>query len=327
MKKKCWGSEKADRYLKKKRKYADNANEKAQLGFFKLMRSLGHQMNRATFALKIKKRTKAPAVLDLCIAPGGFAAAALRINPQASVCGFSLPEESGGHKLHLLSQDKSLTSRVNVEFRDITMMAAEMGCDPDDIPAEHPEAAEFSFDRPFADQKFSLAICDGQVLRTHDRCAYRGRHEPARLTASQFVMALRRVRTNGTIVALTHQVDSLQTFCKLHSFASFSELKLFKPVEEFGKQPSFYIVATNVKPCSEGAKQAIEECMRAWKSATFDFDKENNKEIYGAVSLEQFDKMLDEFGPAYLELARPILAIEAAALRRAPWMRRQQQLQ
>jgi hypothetical protein len=65
-------------------------------------------------------------------------------------------------------------AQIYVSFRDITLLAGEMGISPSGIPASHPEAASFSFDRPFLEQRFDLVFCDGQVLRTHERleCKY-----------------------------------------------------------------------------------------------------------------------------------------------------------
>ncbi|TLS24620.1 hypothetical protein PpBr36_08591 [Pyricularia pennisetigena] len=325
LREKGWKSNKGDEHFNRQRKRADNASEKSHLALYKLMIGLGFQINKATSAFNVQRgrdhrSPRTPAVLDLCTAPGGFACVALKLNPKAIVYGITLPEDEGGHKMRVLDEGPKLASRVNIEFLDITMLASEMGCSPDEIPADHPDAAEFSSDRPFADLKFDLVFCDGQVLPNQERSAYREGGEAARLTASQLVTALQRIRTGGTIVALMHQVDALRSFCTLSYFASFSELKLFKSAKTHATRSSFYLVATKVRPCSEGARLAIEEWKGAWKSATLDAVQGHHKTIYSGLSLEQFDKMLKDFGPQYLEMARPILAIQAEALRNAPWM-------
>ncbi|KAI6375388.1 hypothetical protein MCOR25_002956 [Pyricularia grisea] len=290
------------------------------------MIGVGFQINKATSAFRIKNTwnnssSRTPTVLDLCIAPGGFAFVTLKLNPKAMVYGITLPDDKGGHKMRVLDEGQKFASHVNIEFRDITMLASEMGCDPTDIPADHPDAAEFSFERPFADLKFDLVFCDGQVLRKHERSGYREGGEAARLTSSQLVMALQRIRSGGTIVALMHQVDVLRSFCTLSHFASFSKLRLFKSAKTHGTRSSFYLVASKVRPDSEGARLAIEEWKGVWKSATFDPVECHNKRMHSELSLEQFDKMLSDFGPRYLELARPVLAIQAEALRNASWMK------
>jgi hypothetical protein len=109
------------------------------------------------------------------MAPGGFLATALRLNPRACALGFSLPPSEGGHKV-LLPEDPN----IEVRFLDITMLAADMGVS--DIPPENPEAKSF-FPRPFnPGQVFDLVLCDGQVLRTHVRACYRETREASRLT-------------------------------------------------------------------------------------------------------------------------------------------------
>jgi hypothetical protein len=79
------------------------------------------------------------------MAPGGFAASVLQANSDALVCGISLPISQGG--FDMLLPDWQADTRVQVQFLDITMLAAEM--DVTDIPVEHPDAANFLSDCPF----------------------------------------------------------------------------------------------------------------------------------------------------------------------------------
>ncbi len=136
------------------------------------MRTIGLELDEATSALTLRGGGNSrPAILDLCMAPGGFSSAALYRNPSALLRGISLPPSQGGHEM-LLKGSWSKTdpyARVYVSFRDITLLAGEMGTPASSIPASHPDAASFSFDRPFLEQKFDLVFCDGQVLRTHER--------------------------------------------------------------------------------------------------------------------------------------------------------------
>ncbi len=168
-----WQIEAADNHFHNQRERADKANSKTQAGFFKLMRSIGFELDDATSALTIRadNGNTRPAILDLCMAPGGFASAALSRNPRALLRGISLPPSQGGHKmlLHNHWSNTDPTARIFVSFRDITLLADEMGTPAASIPASHPEAASFSPDRPFLAQQFDLVLCDGQVLRTHER--------------------------------------------------------------------------------------------------------------------------------------------------------------
>ena len=142
------------------------------------MRDIGLELDNATSALSIDHDPETrPAILDLCMAPGGFSAAALERNPSALLRGISLPRTLGGHEMLLRSwSDTDPEASTYVDFRDITLLAEEMGTPLSSIPAAHPDAASFSADRPFLDQKFDLVFCDGQVLRTHERpeCMFPG---------------------------------------------------------------------------------------------------------------------------------------------------------
>ena len=142
------------------------------------MRNIGAELDLSTSGLTIllpmdfrRARSQRPAILDLCMAPGGFTLAALHRNPSALVRGISLPPDQGGHEM-LLNKPWSCTNpnaNIYVSFRDITLLADEMGVPISSIPADHPDAAAFSSDRPFLEQEFDLVFCDGQVLRTQQR--------------------------------------------------------------------------------------------------------------------------------------------------------------
>jgi len=136
------------------------------------MRSIGLELNAATSGLTINRAHKPHhAILDLCMAPGGFSAAALHRNPAAIVRGISLPPGRGGHDMLLKNwSDIHPDAKIFVDFRDITLLAEEMGVPLRSIPPEHPDAQLFSSDRPFhSEGKFDLVFCDGQVLRTQER--------------------------------------------------------------------------------------------------------------------------------------------------------------
>lgn len=173
-----WEDPAGDTWFQNQRSRADNADHKIKTGFFKLMRGIGLELDLATSALTIpqpvdfrQSRSSRPAILDLCMAPGGFTLAALSRNPGALVRGISLPPDEGGHEM-LLNRKWSSTnpqSQIYVSFRDITLLADEMGVRTSAIPPSHPDAESFSSDRPFLGQEFDLVFCDGQVLRTQER--------------------------------------------------------------------------------------------------------------------------------------------------------------
>jgi hypothetical protein len=137
------------------------------------MRTIGLELDDATSALTLPSgdNPPRPAILDLCMAPGGFSSAALYRNPGALLRGISLAPSQGGHEM-LLNKYWSATNpdaQIHVSFRDITLLAEEMGTTLSSIPASHPDAGSFSSDRLFIEYKFDLVFCDGQVLRTHER--------------------------------------------------------------------------------------------------------------------------------------------------------------
>ncbi|KAK4031796.1 hypothetical protein C8A01DRAFT_21041, partial [Parachaetomium inaequale] len=74
----------------------------------------------------------------------------------------------GGHEMLLRKSwsDTDPNAQIYVSFRDITLLADEMGTPVSSNPASHPDVASFSPDQPFLDQKFDIVLCDGQVQRS-----------------------------------------------------------------------------------------------------------------------------------------------------------------
>jgi hypothetical protein len=100
----------------------------------------------------------------------------------------------------------------------------------------------------------------------------------------------------------------------------FSDIQLFKHRRYHAEKSSFYLVAKNVQPKREEAIQVMNTFRNSWHCATFGADQSEveNDELDG----DDIVSVLAEFGPAFRELARPIWAIQAAALEEARWMRR-----
>ncbi|KAK0731965.1 hypothetical protein B0H67DRAFT_474411 [Lasiosphaeris hirsuta] len=319
-----WENEQGDAYFQQQRQRADHADDMAKLAFFDHMRHIGAEMDQATSALTIApSATTRPAILDLCMAPGGFSYAALLHNPTAELCGVTLPPSQGGHDL--LIPDWASSPDISVSFRDITMLASELGVDA--IPPTHPDAAAFSRDRPFAGRQFDLVFCDGQVLRTHDRgahAAYRASpaREAARLLTAQLVLALQRIRPGGTLVALLHRAGTWHALAVVHAVAGFADVALFKPARAHRTRSSFYLVARNVRPESAAAREAVAAWKARWRAATFGGEDDGDlAEVFGHVEDDGVEAVLKAFGPRYAELAEPVFAVQAEALRRAPFVR------
>jgi len=75
------------------------------------------------------------------------------------------------------------------------------------------------------------------------------------------VIAMEHLKNNGTLIAVLHNPESLETAEILHIFSSFSDITLFKPDKAHAKRSSFYMVTKNVQPHIQAAIEAVE----TWK--------------------------------------------------------------
>ncbi|KAE8444544.1 hypothetical protein EG329_014468 [Mollisiaceae sp. DMI_Dod_QoI] len=219
---KGWQNPRGDDHFKTQRHRADTAAGKEAAMFFRVMQQIGDELQEKTKALTLTNTSSdGIRILDLCMAPGGYTASALKYNPNATAVGITLPPDQGGHQVLLKSP------RSSVIYHDITMFASEFGIDQ--VPATHPEYNSFSKERPFLNQRFDLVFCDGQVLRTHQRPMYRDQHEASRLTLSQLILALQRIRQGGTLIMLLHKIEAWTTIELLYRFSQFASIEVFKP--------------------------------------------------------------------------------------------------
>ncbi|KAM7183568.1 hypothetical protein V8F20_012569 [Naviculisporaceae sp. PSN 640] len=324
-------SEDADVYFQNQRSRADHADEETQKMFFMLMLSIGLELDDATSALKIRRLgMPRPAILDLCMAPGGFSLAALKRNHRSTILrGVSLAPSEGGHVIRLrdvASAKEDIDTAVKyVEYRDITMLAEEMGLQLGNIPPSHPDAALFSSDRPYYGSQFDLVFCDGQVLRTHERGEHRGNHEPVRLLTSQLVLALQRIRSGGAMIILLHRADTWHTIRLINTFSLFSDkLQLFKPTKGHRMRGSFHLVAKGIRPEREAAVEAVLRWKAQWKFATFGSEAMDERDLGALARTEETEVqfVIDQFGSELLRLVEPVFRVQMEALKNAPWMKK-----
>ncbi|KAI9675305.1 MAG: hypothetical protein M1817_001208 [Caeruleum heppii] len=304
-----------DQWFKDQRARADNADENRRAFFFDLMKAVGRDLHGVTGAFSPACcRWHGIKVLDLCMAPGGFSTVAHERYPaiwgEVDIEAVTLPVADGGHPV-LLDQKRC---PVHVVDTDITMLSDEFGLPSDDVWVEKPDFIGICPTGRFPiEPTYDLIICDGQTLRTQQRPESRDLYEPMRLTNAQLITALQRIKPGGTLVMLLHKVEAWHCVQRLALFNRFSKLQLFKHKTIHAKRSSYYLVAKDVQPDCEAAREAMKCFKQKWHSATHEPSPE-------VVSDEEVEKTLREFGPRLIELGRPIWAIQAAALERAPFV-------
>ena len=314
-----------DKYFQKQRETADGADMRTSFGFFNLMQRIGNEMQEIMGAMSLPNLGQ---ILDLCMAPGGYSASALKFNPQASVSGATLPENLGGHKLFV--RDGFMGAPVRIWQGDLTSLVGDMGIDDGDIPEERPDFGKFQKDEVWVGEQFDLVFCDGQVLRNHSQemAEHRQRCEARRLTCGQLLIALRHVRVGGSMVVLLHKIDRWDTVLTLRAFDQFASIALFKPLTAHKARSSFYLVAKNIQPHHKDALVAIQAWTKTWKDATFHaLTGEGREDAFSCsgnestASRQQVTKVMDEFGERLIALGEYTWRVQEEAIRKSPWFK------
>jgi 23S rRNA U2552 (ribose-2'-O)-methylase RlmE/FtsJ len=269
-----------------------------------MMQDIGRELDQKTGAFSaFGTSLSPPKFLDVCMAPGGFSKLLMDMYPDSQVYGISLPPSIGGHKILLDIDDP----RVSIQFLDVTLLAVELKTSESLIPKDHPDFQNFRYDRPFLSDKFDLAICDGQVLRTHQRQDYRERVEGKRLLVSQLVFAFSRIKPGGTVVILQHKPEVWDNVKLLNTLNKFSVVQLFKPAKHHTFRSSYYLVASAVQTQSPHALAAVEYWKTIWMETTFERE-------HGCPSDEEVKSLLSTFGEQFVKMAEPIWMTQKNAL-------------
>ena len=314
-----------DKYFQNQRKTADGADLKTSLGFFKLMQRIGDEMQETTGVMSLIDHGK---IFDLCMAPGGYSASALKFNPRASVSGATLPDNLGGHKLFV--HDGFRGARIQIWQGDLTLLVGDMGMDNGEISEEHPDFGKFQNDEVWAGEQFDLVFCDGQVLRNHSQgmVEHRQRCEAWRLTCSQLLIGLRHVKVGGSMVILLHKIDSWKSVLVLRAFDRFADIAIFKPLTAHTSRGSFYLVAKNIQTHHEDALEAINGWTQSWKDATFGAGAGERREDAlsddrneSTVLEHQVTKVMDEFGERLVTLGENAWQNQTKAIKRSGWFK------
>ncbi|MCJ1240832.1 hypothetical protein MMC14_008836 [Varicellaria rhodocarpa] len=313
---KGWENPRGDSHFIRQRQQADHADQQSQAHFFDMMCKIGDEMQIATkvFSPPSQVSHQKINVLDLCMAPGGYSASALKYNPGSVVRGITLPEDQGGHRMLVKAPPGC---RMHVKDLDITMLATEFGVT--DIPPNHPEGDKFSTTRLFAQENFDLVFCGGQVLRNHPKPKHCEPREHTRLIVSQLIFALQRIKTGGRLVVLLHKADAWSSIQLILQIDRFASVLLFKPRAAHKVRSSFYLIATEVRPESDTAKKAVKKWKEIWWRATFGGEEGTGE----AESSEPgfVKNVLDEFGKWLIDYARPVWQLQVEALRETEFAR------
>lgn len=297
-----WQNPAGDKHFRSQRKRADSKkSRKEERIFYNMMCQIGDEMQKKTECIRLKT-PKPQQVLDLCMAPGGYTKSALKYNRFALVSALTLPLKLGGYQV--ITKDP----RVTVKYLDMTMLVDEF--DVKEWDPGHADADNFlPSTQPYSDILFDLVFCDGQVLRTHSRADYRDKVEATRLTLSQLVISMRRIREGGTLVMLLHRVESRYSMDLIHCFSQFADVQVFKPEKSHALRSSFYMIAQNIRPTHDEAQRALARWKSTWRLATFDAQSPP------APSAEEVQQLLQSFGDSFIRLAEPIWMTQLEALR------------
>ncbi|KAL4967157.1 uncharacterized protein BDV14DRAFT_198256 [Aspergillus stella-maris] len=314
LKQKGWSNPAGDTFFADRRQQAARPSYKQKRLLYDMTKSIGENLVRATDILDTKNQTSDDTfrALDLCMAPGGFSATVKNNIPNAHIDGITLPPKLGGYEV--------LADRAfrEIKHADITMYVSEMDVDANTyIPPSHPDREIFIHDRPFLVQQYNLIFCGGGVVRVHDREDYRKGCEGARLTLSQLVFALNRLKSGGSFVLLMHRVEARESASLMYMISRFAEIQAFKSPKAHGMTSSFYLVAKHVDTQSDAAVQALDYWKAQWSYLTFREFAAIDEPVSGLkLSAEQ---LVAEFGTEFLGIARPIWKIQRDNLQRAPF--------
>ncbi|QSZ30403.1 hypothetical protein DSL72_004926 [Monilinia vaccinii-corymbosi] len=302
--------EEGDAYFRKQRQRADSTTPGEERSFYVMMQQIGEEMHHSHRIFSIPFVPDAQVnILDLCMAPGGYTAAALGHRSAFQAYGITLAPESGGHSVII---DKNRLQ--GLRFHDITMFK-EFCPSGKEIPEGF--KSRFSDIKPFKSIKFHLAFADGKTLRTHDRLkeTYDAdlNKETVRLQTSQLILAMNRMHNGGTLVMLLHKVDTWHSAFLLYTFSKFAKVEIFKPMKKHATRSSFYMIAKDIKVNDAVALAAIESWKEDWYRATFGGPDKTGLPKEEPTS-EMVQELLTEFGPRLIKLGHKAWTVQANAL-------------
>ena len=307
---KGWDNPNVEEKFKKRRHRVDYADQKSLDPYFDRMCEIGDEMESLTnvFSPSHLSHQKIN-VLDLGMAPGGFSASAMKHKPGSTVRGVTLSIDQGGYPLSVTALPGC---QMDVEYLDITMLAEEFGVTK--IPPNHPEGDKFSTARLFANETFDLVFCDGKVLRNHPRPEHREPLEPTRFILAQLILAMQRIKPGGSLVVSLHKADSWSSMQLIRQIDRFASVQLFNAPTAQRVSSSFHLIAKEVRPESDTAKEAVKKWKEVWWRATFGGEKGTGEAE--SSEPEFVEGFLDEFGERLINLALPVWQLQVEVLRK-----------
>lgn len=127
---------------------------------------------------------------------------------------------------------------------------------------------------------------------------------------------LQRIKTGGTLVMELHNLDIWVNLWIVYLFRKFADVQLFKSKRYGARRGAFYLLAQNVHPETDEAKQAIQEFKHSWWLLSFGGADERGIDVI-APKKGARDKVLQEFGSKFVEMGGPIWEIQRKALESA----------
>ncbi|KAI9698796.1 MAG: hypothetical protein M1836_003906 [Candelina mexicana] len=242
-------------------------------------------------------------VLDLCMAPGAYAAFIMEHYPSARIDAVTLSTAVGGHEVLV---EYGEHTRVDLIEADITAYAAD--CCIDDRWKDSHLAKNLVSSRLYPGQKYDLVICDGKTEQKHlENYEQVKKLEGVRLKAAQLILGLERMKPGGTLYMLLHNIQNGDTIRLLSQFSRFCEVSVFKPTRWHTSRSSFYLIAKQIQTESEDLQMFVKTCKQAWTDATLE-----NKVT--EVTKEEVRILLDLFGTKVIEFGHQIWPVQQKGL-------------
>ncbi|KAK1147373.1 hypothetical protein N8T08_001454 [Aspergillus melleus] len=298
----------ADKFPKARRREAASTRQKTKEGLFRIMETVGEYLAADTKVFDL--HTSTPQILDLCMSPGGIAASVEKVLPESTIDAIILSTPLGGYNVMNPQIFRSIM-HTDTTIYDLV----DEGVVEKDI-----ETRLFDITRPYLGDPYDLIFCGSAVTKEQPRGEYHSYCEAIRLSVSQLVFALDRLKKGGSLVLLLHQIDAWHTVCILHALSRFADIQVYKHPEIHAIKSPFYLVAKNVNLNHEHVKQTITNWRDLWRYLGFKDHADAARMTWRYDEIdndEGLKREVQQFGPRFLELARPVWKIQAIAMRRA----------